>query len=93
MKKKLIVLAVSALMLFAAYAPSQAACNNHYLAKVSQVAATCTTDGRIEYRCMNCGQGSVKTIKATGHNWVPATRTRPKTCTRCNAMSGAPLGH
>ena len=55
---------------------------------------TCTNVG-ITYRydlCLDCGAElnttAIGEIPATGHTWVDATCTKPKTCTVCNAILG-----
>lgn len=55
--------------------------------------ATCTEDGWVKYRCATCYEYYTETIPATGHYWVDATCTEPKTCRVCGATEGAALGH
>ena len=63
----------------------------HVLALVSEKDATCTADGEIVYAC-TCGEQSVKTVPATGHDYVQSVIKEPTTssdglygfeCSRC----------
>ena len=82
-------------------------CVNH-LTPVEAKDATCTENGNKAYYECSCGKlyedatASVEitdrdsVIKnALGHDWAPATCTKPKTCKRdgCGATDGDPLGH
>ena len=82
-------------------------CANH-LTPVEAKEATCTENGNTAYYECSCGKfyedatASVEitdrdsVIKnALGHDWAPATCTKPKTCKRdgCGAADGDPLGH
>ena len=61
--------------------------------KTGEVVPTCTTDGKIEYYCQECGGTKTDIIKATGHKWnegtialAPTTTTEGKKefkCTVC----------
>jgi len=54
---------------------------------------TCTAAGYTTYTCA-CGDTYVgDTVAAPGHNWVDATCTAPKTCSKCGATEGEALGH
>lgn len=55
--------------------------------------ATCTTTGIRTYICNGCSNSYTETISATGHKWITATCTAPKTCTVCDATDGNALGH
>lgn len=60
------------------------------------VAPTCTSPGWTEgSHCVNCGDTIVaqERVQATGHSWVDATCTEPKTCSVCGAKEGKALGH
>ena len=82
MKKKLIIMAMFILLMLAAVSSAMAACSNHREVKVSSKAATCTTAGKIEYRCYNCGKGHTETIPKTGHGWGVWYDTVTATCQR-----------
>lgn len=45
----------------------------HDWEKKSETAPTCTTDGKIEYYCQECGGTKTDIIKATGHKWNEGT--------------------
>ena len=79
MKKKLIIMAMFILLMLAAIPSAMAACYNHKEVQVSKKAATCTTTGKIEYRCYNCGGGHTETIPKQGHS--TKTTTTAATCT------------
>ncbi len=82
-------------------------CANH-LTPVEAKDATCTEDGNKAYYECTCGkfyEDATASIEITdhdsviknalGHDWAPATCTKPKTCKRdgCGATDGDPLGH
>ncbi len=53
----------------------------HDWEKTSETAPTCTTDGKIEYYCQECGGTKTDIIKATGHKWNEGTITLAPTAT------------
>ena len=53
----------------------------HDWEKKSETAPTCTTDGKIEYYCQECGGTKTDIIKATGHKWNEGTITLAPTAT------------
>ncbi len=55
--------------------------------------ASCTSNGMRQYYCSRCSDSYKETIPATGHDWLSATCTAPKTCSKCNATEGSALGH
>lgn len=55
--------------------------------------ATCTEAGSKTYVCQRCGEERTEEIPARGHYWIPATCTKEKYCSRCQATEGSPLGH
>ena len=81
--------------------------HTHHMTPVAANPATCTEDGNIAYYvCSGCSKwyedatGSVEitdhssvVIGKLGHDWVDATCTNPKACSRCDATEGTPLGH
>ena len=83
--------------------------HTHNITPVSEVPATCTTNGtKAHYKCSGCEKlfedaaGNVEitdtsalVIKALNHDWEDATCTAPKTCKRagCGATEGEALGH
>lgn len=81
--------------------------HTHHMTPVAANPATCTTDGNTAYYvCSGCSKwfedatGNVEitdhssvVIGHLGHDWVAATCTTPKTCSRCDATEGTPLGH
>lgn len=54
---------------------------------------TCTSNGYTTYTCSVCSHSYTNTVTASGHSWVDATCTKPKTCSSCSATSGSALGH
>lgn len=68
----------------------------HNYVESSVTAATCTTDGRKEYKCSDCGNTYAETLTATGHDTTvePGTAatctasgvTNYEICTVCNAV-------
>ena len=81
--------------------------HTHHMTPVAANPATCTTDGnKAYYVCSGCSKwfedatGSVEitdhssvVLGQLGHDWVDATCTTPKTCSRCDATEGTALGH
>ena len=81
--------------------------HTHHMTPVAANPATCTEDGnKAYYVCSGCSKwfedatGSVEitdhssvVIGKLGHDWVDATCTTPKACSRCDATEGTPLGH
>ena len=53
----------------------------HDWEKTGETAPTCTTDGKIEYYCQECGGTKTDIIKATGHKWNEGTITLAPTAT------------
>ena len=53
----------------------------HDWGKTSETAPTCTTDGKIEYYCQECGGTKTDVLKATGHKWNEGTITLAPTDT------------
>ena len=53
----------------------------HDWEKTSETAPTCTTDGKIEYYCQECGGTKTDILKATGHKWNEGTITLTPTAT------------
>lgn len=62
------------------YGEPQAAIG-HDWEKTSETAPTCTTDGKIEYYCQECGGTKTDILKATGHKWNEGTITLAPTAT------------
>lgn len=81
--------------------------HTHHMTPVAANPATCTADGnKAYYVCSGCSKwfedatGSVEitdhssvVIGKLGHDWVDATCTTPKACSRCDATEGTALGH
>lgn len=81
--------------------------HTHHMTLVDGNPATCTADGnKAYYVCSGCSKwfedatGSVEitdhssvVIGKLGHDWVDATCTTPKACSRCDATEGTALGH
>ena len=81
--------------------------HTHNMTPVAAKAATCTEDGNTAYYvCSGCSKWfadaagneeitdhSSVVIGKLGHDWVDATCTAPKTCSRCDATEGNALGH
>ena len=58
------------------------------------VAPKCYDFGYTNYTCSVCGATKKDDIvRETGHSWVNATCTTPKTCSACSETSGEALGH
>lgn len=54
---------------------------------------TCTKDGYTVYECY-CGEFyQTDEVKATGHDWQPATCTNLETCSRCQETQGEYVAH
>ena len=68
-------------------------CEHSYGGWVTTVLPTCTKFGTMEHTCSICGEVETALIEPLGHNWVDATCTTPKTCSRCGETIGEPLGH
>lgn len=65
-----------------------------HLYGVTTKGPTCTEQGHDLYTCARCGDSYEDNFTAAlGHNWVDATCTTPKTCSRCDATEGEALGH
>lgn len=81
--------------------------HTHHMTPVAANPATCTEDGnKAYYVCSGCSKwfedatGNVEitdhssvVLGHLGHDWADATCTAPKTCSRCGATEGTPLGH
>ena len=65
---------------------------HNYIGTVTK--PTCTVGGFTTYKCSRCGDTyKGDTTSATGHTWVAANCTTPKTCSVCGATEGSALGH
>ena len=53
----------------------------HHWEKTGETTPTCTTDGKIEYYCEECGGTKTDILKATGHKWNEGTVTLAPTAT------------
>ena len=58
-------------------------------------AATCTDSAKYFYscKCSDVGNNTFDYGKASGHNWVDATCTSPKSCSVCKVTDGEKLPH
>jgi hypothetical protein len=54
--------------------------------------ATCKKSGERHSICSACNDKRTEKISAA-HDWLDATCTAPKTCSKCKATEGAKLGH
>ena len=55
---------------------------------------SCTGDGLVEYRCVDCDKTRNETLPALGHvPGAPATCTEPMLCETCGAILALPQGH
>ena len=62
-------------------------CPPHDYQVESRVAATCTQEGSVTYKCDKCGDEYTEAIEATGHTPGPeATTTSPQVCLVCGAV-------
>ena len=56
--------------------------------------STCTSDGVIEFHCLNCDEKMIKAESATGHTpGAAATCTQPQICEVCETVLELPKGH
>ena len=56
--------------------------------------STCTSDGVIEFHCLNCDEKMIKAESATGHTpGAAATCTQPQLCEVCGTVLELPKGH
>ena len=55
--------------------------------------ADCTNPGEALYYCLGCLTTAKKELPATGHTWLEATCTAPKTCETCSVTEGEANGH
>ena len=71
----------------------------HYTEYDRPLEPTCTDKGSVRYQWKDAALYSVPnyiftvSVPATGHSWVDATCTAPKTCSICGATEGEALGH
>ena len=66
----------------------------HGKTTTTTVDATCTEDGATTVKCDNCDYSVVTVITATGHTaGAAATCTTAQTCTKCDYVYVAALGH
>ena len=86
MLKKLIVLALAAVMIVTMIAAVKAECSHKFEWKTN------TAIHAREFKCAWCG---VVATRNMSHQYGSATCTTPATCTypRCNETKGNPLGH
>ena len=54
---------------------------------------TCTEKGEKIIKCKNAICEKLEEIPATGHEWIHASCTTPKTCNKCGVTEGEALGH
>ena len=54
---------------------------------------TCTEKGEKVIKCKNAICEKLEEIPATGHEWIHASCTTPKTCNKCGVTEGEALGH
>ena len=55
--------------------------------------ATCYLGGDATYECSLCGDSYTKYESSTGHDYIEATCTSPKKCSKCDYTYGSSLGH
>ena len=73
-------------------APQKIAASHKYNSGILTTEATCTENGMKTYTCSACNASYSETINS-GHEWLDATCTSPKTCNKCNLTDGEKLGH
>jgi hypothetical protein len=66
-------------------------CSHTYTKASSE--ATCYVGGDATYKCSLCGDTYTKYESSTGHDYIEATCTSPKHCSRCDYTYGNALGH
>jgi hypothetical protein len=69
------------------------ACKTHEYQTTAQEQPTCKQDGNVTQTCALCGDVKSESVAASGHAWLGATCTTPKTCTTCGVTEGEALGH
>ena len=65
----------------------------HDYSKSVATAVGCTAEGVNRFTCTRCKDSYTETVKPTGHSWVEATCTAPKTCSGCGQTEGNALDH
>lgn len=65
---------------------------SHAYSKTSSE-ATCYLGGYATYKCSLCGDSYTKYESSTGHDYIQATCTSPKKCSKCDYTYGNALGH
>lgn len=74
------------------YTESVAATGHSYESMVTE--PTCTDSGYTTHTCARCGDAYTDShTAASGHAWMEAACTEPKTCADCGQIEGDPLGH
>lgn len=71
-----------------------ASAGHTWVASGDAVAPGCEDLGYTPYTCSVCqATKNSDFVRETGHSWVNATCTEPKTCSACSVTNGDPLGH
>ena len=66
---------------------------DHEYTLVSQIAPSCTAEGRMDYECHKCDHTYSQVLDATDHRYSNATCTEAQQCLLCDQKNGQPLGH
>ena len=74
-------------------ATEENACQHEYDYWQIQLKPTCDEEGKKIRFCYHCQEPQRETIEATGHTWVNATCTAPKTCSTCFKIEGDVAPH
>ena len=92
MKKSLIVLVLTALLLTMLGLTACQTGHTHDFTYQTTKTPTCTEDG-VMFGVCSCGESLEKEIPATGHTFSGATCTEVGICSTCGVADSEPLGH
>ena len=92
MKKSLIVLVLTALLLTMLGLTACQTEHTHNFTYQTTKTPTCTEDG-VMFGVCSCGESLEKAIPATGHTFSGATCTEVGICSTCGVADSEPLGH
>lgn len=90
--KKILFVAVLVIALGALASCSKDGHTHKYDEGVVTTDALCGAEKTVKYTCKECTYSYTKII-AVEHDWKKADCNNAKTCSICNAVEGAPLGH
>lgn len=67
-------------------------CSHDYVL-TEHLTPTCTTSGRMDYKCAKCDHTYSQPLDPTGHRFSDATCTEARICKACGIENGQALGH